>query len=73
MADPGFPRRSHQSQKGVHKPIIYQSFWGKLHENEIIWSRGARPYRPQLGSATALTIKVPIFLAVYKWIENNSI
>ena len=45
VADPGFPRWGGQPLSLDRKPIIWQNFCRKLHENERNWteSRGARP------------------------------
>ena len=44
MANPGFPRpRGHQPMSLGQKPIIWQDFCWKLHENERNWTeKGAR-------------------------------
>ena len=72
MADPGFPSWGPQSQMGVHQPLFIKAFGENYMKMKEFGPRGARPYRRQLGSATALTIKLPIFLTLYKWVENNS-
>ena len=47
VADPGFSWRGVNSQR----PIILQCYCSKLHENELIWSRGGAFLVHFLGSA----------------------
>ena len=57
VVDPGFPRRGRQLMVLGHKPIIWQDFWQKLHENERNWTeRGRVPGAPSFGSANAGSI-----------------
>ena len=60
VADPEF------SPGGAPTPkiaIIFQIFCQKLHENERIWTRGARPWRPPLDP--------PMYIIIYS--NENSI